>query len=99
MLQLTLDLNSSAEILGIEPKNFLTFLEQEKMGGIIRLKDNWRISIFTLAQILSTTPQILLEIIEDYHLGQLMEEVTHDETFDEQAGWQVYQTYLAEEKA
>ena len=43
---------------------------------------------------LNTKPEILLEFIEDYTLGRMMEEFEGDETFGRKEGWQVYQTYL-----
>jgi hypothetical protein len=68
MFELTLDLKASAQVLGIAPEAFLEFIEREHVQGVIKLKDDWRISIFTLAQILNTTPATLLELIEDYTL-------------------------------
>jgi hypothetical protein len=96
MIRLAIDLKSSAEILGTEPEAFLELVEREQIGGVIRLDDQWRISVFTLARLLNTTPEALLEFVEDYVLGQMIEEVEDDEWFEGQEGWQVYQGYLAE---
>ena len=96
MFQLTMDLNTSAQVLGIAPEAFLELVERERIQGVIKLKGDWRISIFTLAQILNTTPDTLLELIEDYALGRLIEEVDDDEWFEGQEGQQVYASYLAE---
>ena len=96
MVQLTMDLAASAEILGTEPEAFLKFVEREQIEGIIKLNGEWRVSIFTLAQLLNTTPQSLLELLEDYVLGQMIEEAEDDEYFESQDGWQVYQAHLAE---
>lgn len=96
MLQLTMDIKTSAEILGLETDKFLEFLEHENFEGIIKLQDNWRISIFTIARILSTKPDVLLEILEDYWLGQMMENVEDDERFDKQTALNVYHSYLEE---
>ena len=96
MIRLAMDLEFSAEILGTEPETFLKLVERERIGGVIRLDDQWRVSIFTLARLLNTTPEALLEFIEDYALGQMIEEVEDDEWFEGQEGWQVYQGYLAE---
>ncbi|MBI1876660.1 MAG: hypothetical protein HYR94_00160 [Chloroflexi bacterium] len=79
MVQLTMDLESSAELLGTEPKAFLEFVEREQLEGVFKLNGGWRISIFTLAQLLNTTLQNLLELLEDYALGQMIEEVEDDE--------------------
>ncbi len=96
MVQLTIDLESSAELLGTEPEAFLEFVAREQIEGIIKLNGKWRVSIFTLARLLDTTPQALLELLEDYALGQMLEEVEDDEYFEPQDGWQVYQAHLAE---
>ncbi len=96
MFQLTLDLKTSAQALGIAPEAFLKLVEREHIQGVIKLQDDWRISIFTLAQLLNTTPDILLELIEDYALGRMIEEVDNDEWFEGQDGQQIYAGYLAE---
>lgn len=98
MIRLMMDLKSSAEMLGVEPETFLEFLKREHMKGILRLDDQWRVSIFTLAGLLNTSPGELLELMEDYALGEMIEEVEGDEFFEGQEGWQVYQGYLAEAK-
>ena len=81
MLALTMDLDSSAELLGTQSQTFQLFLEEEQVQGVLKLSDGWRISIFTLALLLNTTPTILLELLEDYMLGQLIEEVENDEYY------------------
>jgi len=98
MMRLTMNLKSSAEALGTEPKTFLEFLKREQIRGILRLDDQWQVSIFTLAGLLNTSPGDLLELMEDYALGEMIEEVEGDELFEGQEGWQVYQSYLAEAK-
>jgi hypothetical protein len=98
MFPLTMDLKSSAELLGAEPEAFLEFVKRERLEGVIKLDGGWRVSIFTLARLLNTTPDALLELIEDYALGQMIEEVADDELFEAEEGWQVYQSYLAGEK-
>ena len=96
MIRLAMDLKSSAEILGTEAEMFLELVERERIGGVIKLDDQWRVSIFTLARLLDTTPEVLLELVEDYVLGQMIEEVEDDEWFEGQEGREVYQGYLAE---
>ncbi len=81
MLSLTMNLQSSAELLGTRPELFLEFAEREHIAGIMRFNGDWRISIFTLASLLNTTPVVLLDLFEDYQLGQLIEEVADDESF------------------
>lgn len=89
-----MDLKSSAEVLGVEPETFLELVEREHLGGVIKLDDQWRVSVFTLAGLLNASPGALLELMEDYVLGEMMEEVEGDEFFEGQEGWQVYQSYL-----
>ena len=96
MIRLAMNLKSSAEILGTESATLLELVKRERIAGIIRLGDQWRISVFTLARLLDTTPDTLLEFIEDYALGQMMEEVADDEWFEGQEGREAYQSYLAE---
>lgn len=94
MFQLTMDLKTSSQVLGIAPEAFLEFAKQERLEGIIKFKDGWRVSIFALAQILNTTPDTLLEFLEDYALGQMLKEVKNDEWFEGEEGKQVYSSYL-----
>lgn len=96
MIQLTMDLKSSAQALGTEPETFLKFITREQIRGILKLDDQWRVSIFTLAGLLNTSRGALLELMEDYALGEMIEEVEGDELFEGQEGWQVYQSYLVE---
>ncbi len=96
MVQLAFDLKSSAALFGTAPEIFLEFAQREQLEGVIKLNGDWRVSIFTLAQLLNTTPANLLELLEDYGLGQLIEETADDEWFEGQAGQQIYQNYLAE---
>ncbi len=98
MLQLTMDLNSSAAVLGTEPSLFLEFAKREHLAGILKFDNDWRVSIFTLARVLDTSPDTLLEFLEDYALGQLIAEVENEELLEGEAGWQAYQVYLAEEQ-
>ena len=41
MIRLTLDLKSSAEVLGTEPETFLEFMKREQIGGAC---SGWTIS-------------------------------------------------------
>ncbi len=96
MIRLAMDLKSSAEILGTESATFLELVKRERIEGVIRLDGQWRISVFTLARLLDTTPDTLLEFIEDYVLGQMLEEVEDDEWLEGQEGREAYQNYMAE---
>lgn len=96
MVQLTVDPQTSSEIMGADPESFLNFLQQSQSGSVIKLNNNWRVSIFTLAEILNTTPATLLDTLEDYELGRLIESVDDDDFFDADEGQKIYQQYLAE---
>ncbi len=96
MVQLTVDPQTSSEITGADPESFLNFLQQSQSGSVIKLNNNWRVSIFTLAEILNTTPATLLDTLEDYELGRLIESVDDDDFFDADEGQKIYQQYLAE---
>jgi hypothetical protein len=99
MLTLTIDMPSSAQVLGTKPEELRSFLVRENTAGVFKFGEEWRISIFTLAQLLNTTPQVLLELIEDYMLGSLMNEVEDDDFFEGEASWQEYQKHLIEAQA
>lgn len=63
MTKLTLDLQTSAEVLGTTPDHFLAWLQSEQPSGIIILDNQPQVSIFTLARILDTTAQELLNLL------------------------------------
>lgn len=63
MTKLTLDLQTSAEVLGTTPDHFLAWLQSEQPSSIITLDNQPQISIFTLARILDTTAQELLNLL------------------------------------
>jgi hypothetical protein len=94
---LTFDLDTSASILGTEPDLFLKFVETKNIPGILFFTEKPQISIFTLAQLLNTKPEVLLDWLEDEALAELIEEVEEDEWFEGQESQLVYQTILAEE--
>lgn len=90
MFRLTLDLESSAWLLGVDPRTFLEHAQREQLGGLLRFDDRWVVSIFTLARLLDTSAQALLEMIEDYALGELMNEAENDEALEGEISWQTY---------
>ncbi len=63
MTKLTLDLETSAEVLGTTPDNFLAWLQNEQPSSIITLNNQPQVSIFTIARILDTTAQELLNLL------------------------------------
>jgi hypothetical protein len=97
MHPLTLNLQTSAALLGTDPEQFLKFIQMEKTPGVLFFSEQPQVSIFTLAQLLNTSPEILLNWLEDAALVELIEEVDGDEWFDREEGQAVYQAILAEE--
>jgi hypothetical protein len=89
-----MDLDTSANLLGTEPKSFLEFAEREQLDGLLRFNGKWMVSIFTMAHLLGTSSEELLEVLEDFALGALMEAVAEDESLEGEASWQTYQDYL-----
>jgi hypothetical protein len=93
---LTLKLTISASIVGTQPDVLLQFLTQRNIPGVLFFSDEPQVSIFTLAQLLNTQPEILLDWLEDEALGELIEEVDDDEWFEEEDGKGFYRSTLAE---
>lgn len=65
MEKLTVDLVTSAEILGTTPDRFLAWLKREYLHSLLYFNDTPQISIFTLARILDTTPRELVVFLEE----------------------------------
>jgi hypothetical protein len=94
---LTFDLDTSASILGTEPDLFLEFIKTQNIPGILFFTEKPQVSIFTLAQLLNTKAEVLLDWLEDEALAELIEEVEDDEWFEGQESQSVYQSILAGE--
>jgi hypothetical protein len=60
MAKLTVDLATSADILGTTPDRFLAWLKRKYLHGLLYFNDTPQISVFTLAKILDTTPRELV---------------------------------------
>jgi len=94
MPTLTLDLNTSAVLLGTQPDRLLQFIQRENLPGVLCFEAQPQVSVFTLANLLNTTPENLMEWLEDEALAELMDEVEEDEWYEGDAGQQVYQALL-----
>ena len=68
MAKLTVDLATSADVLGTTPDRFLAWLKREDLHGLLYFNDTPQISIFTLAKILDTTPRELVDFLEETDL-------------------------------
>ena len=80
MTKLTLDLQTSAEVLGTTPDHFLAWLQIEQPSGIITLDTQPQVSIFTLARILDTTAQELLDLLSISKNRDLLEPQVNSST-------------------
>jgi hypothetical protein len=94
MPTLTLDLHTSAILLGTQPDRLLQFIQRENVPGVLFFEPQPQVSVFTLANLLNTTPEELLEWLEDEALAELMDDVEDDEWYEGDAGQQAYQTLL-----
>ncbi len=92
MPTLTLDLTTSAQLLGTEPDLLLSFIKREKLAGVLFFEAQPKVSVFTLAGLLNTTPDVLLDWMENEVLVDLIEEVEDDEYVDEENGKAFYQS-------
>jgi hypothetical protein len=95
MLTLTLDLATSAQILGWPEDKLRNSLERQEVEGI-HLSGEWRLSLFILARLLGTTPNVLLEYLENDVLARKIDEADGEELLDIAEAQQVYREYLAE---
>ncbi|MFN5503776.1 MAG: hypothetical protein ACK596_02935 [Pseudanabaena sp.] len=68
MAELTVDLATSADVLGTTPDRFLAWLKREDLHSLLYFNDTPQISIFTLARILDTTPRELVDFLEESDL-------------------------------
>jgi len=68
-----MDLATSAQLLGVEPQSFLEYAESEQLDGLLRFNGKWMVSVFTLADLLGTSSDELLELMEKYALDTLMD--------------------------
>ncbi len=93
MITLTLDLATSAAILGATENDLQAMLRRREIEGV-RVDGQWRVSVFVLARLLSTTPDTLLEYLEDDILGQKIAETEEEELLDSGQARMIYSQYL-----
>jgi len=73
MTKLTIDLATSADVLGTTPDRFLAWLKIEYLHSLLYFNDTPQISIFTLAKILDTTPRELVNFLEETELEDCLD--------------------------
>jgi len=89
MAKLTIDLATSAEVLGTTPDSFLDWLKREHLHSLLYFNDTPQISIFTLARILDTTPRELVDFLEEteiedrFDLQDALEAISESERLGE----------------
>lgn len=93
MVPLALDLKLSAQLLNIET-GFLKEKVEKKEIEAIKMGNEYRVSVFILSRLLKTTPERLLDFIEDFLLAQKIEEVEKDEFYEPAEGRKIYQGLL-----
>jgi len=89
-----MDIELSSQMLGIKPEAFRDMVKRDNIEGVLKFDQQWRVSIFTLAEILNTSPALLLEFLEDYALGELMDSVDDDDFFEGEEALNLYQAYI-----
>jgi hypothetical protein len=94
MTSLTLDLDTSAFLLGTNPEEFLKFAEISQLPGILAFSKQIKVSIFTLAKLLNTSPETLIDWLEDEAFAELIEEIDDNEYFEGEEAQKAYQSIL-----
>jgi len=97
MAPLALNIETSAEILNVAPDGLRQAIDEKEITAT-RIGDELRISIFVLSELLSVTPDELLEYLEDFYLAEKIEEVDSDEGYSPEEGRRIYEQYLNEGK-
>ncbi|MEM9216117.1 MAG: hypothetical protein AAGD25_17450 [Cyanobacteria bacterium P01_F01_bin.150] len=94
---LTLDLATSASLLGTEPESLLEYIHRKDLPGVLFFTEQPKVSVFTLANLLNTTPASLMEVLEDEALAELMEEADDDEWFEGDDARKAYDALIAKD--
>jgi len=86
----------AAALLNVPRATLEAALQSQQVDGV-KIGDEWRVSIYTLAELLRTTSENLIEYIEDIAFARLLEEEHEQGDFVEgDEARRVYQLYLAE---
>lgn len=93
MMTLTLDLETSATILGAPLDRLREAIQRQEIVGI-HIGGEWRISIFALAKLLDTSPKTLVDFLEDDALVRLIGETNDEALLDREEAQAIYQTLL-----
>lgn len=93
MVALAIGVETCAALLSVESQTLRGCLERGEVRGV-RLGEEWRVSLFEVARLLSTSVPELLEVTEDFGLAQAVYEVDDDEQFAPAEGRAVYEQIL-----
>lgn len=95
MMPLALDIETSAQLLNIESRKLEEILQKREIEGI-RIGNEWRLSIFVLSKLLNTSPDEILEYLEDFHLAQRIQEVEGEAFYSPEEGRKEYEKILSQ---
>jgi len=95
MPTLTLNLATSAMLLGTKPELLLQFIQREALPGVLFFEVEPKVSVFTLAKLLNTTPEALMTWMEDEALAELIEDVEDDVYYEGEDAQNAYKALLA----
>ncbi|MEA3359944.1 MAG: hypothetical protein U9R17_11155 [Thermodesulfobacteriota bacterium] len=93
MKPLALDIATSAQLLNMESKTLVEILQKREIEGI-KIGNEWRLSVFVLSKILNTSPDEILEYLEDFYLAQRIEEVEDEPSYSPKEGKKEYEKLL-----
>jgi len=98
MVALAIGVETCAALLSVESQTLRACLERGEIRGV-RLGEEWRVSLFEVARLLSTSVPELLEVAEDFGLAQAVHEVDDDERYPPAEGRAVYEQMLRDSQA
>jgi hypothetical protein len=93
MVALAVGVETCAALLSVDSQTLRACLERGEVQGV-RLGEEWRVSLFEVARLLSTSVPELLEVAEDFGLAHAVYEVDGDESFTPAEGRAVYEQIL-----
>ena len=97
VMALAFDLKTCASMLNIGESELKDSVERGEIQAS-RLGKEWRVSIFELSRILRTSPDELIEYLEDMVLAEMIQKVEGEESFTPEEGRAVYEAYIPGEK-
>lgn len=97
MLSLAFDLPTTATLLATDTQQLRQFFQRDQPTGVLQLDENeWRVSLFTLARWLDTTPEQLITMLEDSLFAELLAIADEEESLSFEEGMAYYHQQLVE---